>query len=263
MNTRKTLLLAVSLFAIMIVIYLLYFTVPDIKEYASNAHLFEEPREGYVWAEWVLEAREMFWKTLIWLILQICFFTSVAFWSTYEAIKTKDEARKEPKPKLQQKLIVEKTKKDEKTKRVAFYGFVIFSFLTLVYLSVMLGCYFFTYESLLFIILMIIFCDSLIVKIQQRRQKRIDRRPILYGIVAIIFAFLTLALITEMPNLIVEYSYGKLFPIILTIVVCGSLIYVFTSFAQKETRTLKPTHRQKNWERLYEKQKKRELEDRF
>lgn len=249
------LLIFVSLFAFLCLSYYLFFALPDLIDVWKMIQ-----RYGEGWEE---EFFHPFIKTLYALVVHACFYGSIAFWSSYEVIKTKDEARKEPKPKLQQKLIVEKTKKDEKTKRVTFYGFVIFSFLTLVFLSVMMGCYFFTYESLLFIILMIIFCDSLIVKIQQRRHKRIDRRPILYTVIAIIFAFLTLALITEMPNLILEYSHVKLFPIILTIAVCGSLIYVFTSFAQKETKTLKPRRKQESWKRLYKEQKKRELEDRF
>jgi hypothetical protein len=84
-NLRNKLLFAVSLFSMMMVIYQLWSTIPEIAEYAGDAYLFQEPQEGYVWKDWVLEARDMFWKALIGLILHICFFFSIAFWSFSEA----------------------------------------------------------------------------------------------------------------------------------------------------------------------------------
>ena len=85
MKLRNKLLLAVSLFSMLLVIYQLWITIPEIAEYASDAYLFQEPKEGRVWKDWVLEARDMFWKALIGMILQICFFFSLAFWSFSEA----------------------------------------------------------------------------------------------------------------------------------------------------------------------------------
>lgn len=86
MKTSKKLLLLVGLFSIMLTIYHLWATVPDIAEYASDAYLFQEPAAGTVWKDWVLEAREMFWEGLIGLILRICFFVSIALWSLSETI---------------------------------------------------------------------------------------------------------------------------------------------------------------------------------
>ena len=69
------------------VIYLLAITIPDITEALSDANLFEEPRAGYVWKDYILEAREIFWKSLMGLIFQTCFFVSVALWSFNEAFE--------------------------------------------------------------------------------------------------------------------------------------------------------------------------------
>lgn len=95
---RNKFLLAVSLFSMLLVIYQLWSTIPIIAEYAGDAYLFQEPREGYVWKDWVLEARDMFWKALIGMILQICFYFSVAFWSFSEAIGKRAESQ--PKPEI-------------------------------------------------------------------------------------------------------------------------------------------------------------------
>jgi hypothetical protein len=89
---RNKLLLAISLFSMLLVIYQLWSTIPEIAEYAGDAYLFQETREGYVWKDWVLEARDMFWKALIGMILQICFFFSIAFWSFSEAIEKRTES---------------------------------------------------------------------------------------------------------------------------------------------------------------------------
>ena len=80
------------MFSILIVIFQLWSTIPDIGEYASDAHLFQEPEEGYTWTEWVFEARDMFWKASIGLILNVCFFVSVAYWSFSEAMGKRTES---------------------------------------------------------------------------------------------------------------------------------------------------------------------------
>jgi len=98
-NLRNKLLLAVSLFSMMMVIYQLWSTIPEIAEYASDAYLFQEPPEGQVWKDWVLEARDMFWKALIGMILQICFFFSIAFWSFSEAIEKRTASPSKPETK--------------------------------------------------------------------------------------------------------------------------------------------------------------------
>ncbi len=95
MKLRNKLLLAVSLFSMLLVIYQLWSTIPEIAEYAGDAYLFQETREGYVWKDWVLEARDMFWKALIGMILKICFFFSIAFWSFSEAIEKRTESPSE------------------------------------------------------------------------------------------------------------------------------------------------------------------------
>ena len=99
MKLRNKILLTVSLFSMMIVIYLLWSTIPDIAEYTDDAYLFQKPQEGHVWKDWVLEARDMFWKALIGLILQICFFFSVAFWSFSEATEKRTKSRSKPETK--------------------------------------------------------------------------------------------------------------------------------------------------------------------
>jgi hypothetical protein len=92
-------LLAVSLFSMLMVIYQLWSTIPELAEYAGDAYLFQEPPEGRVWKDWVLEARDMFWKALIGMILQLCFFFSVAFWSFSEAIGKRAERPSKPETK--------------------------------------------------------------------------------------------------------------------------------------------------------------------
>ena len=99
MKLRNKLLLAVSLFSMLLVIYQLWSTIPEIAECAGDAYLFQETREGYVWKDWVLEARDMFWKALIGMILKICFFFSIAFWSFSEAIEKRTESPSKPESK--------------------------------------------------------------------------------------------------------------------------------------------------------------------
>jgi uncharacterized membrane protein len=77
-NTRKRLLLAVSFFAIMIVIYQLFFVLPDLID-AWN--MMQEYRSYWYAGDYIYA----FVKILLGLILQIGFFGSVAFWSFYEA----------------------------------------------------------------------------------------------------------------------------------------------------------------------------------
>jgi len=96
---RNKLLLAVSLFSMLLVVYQLWSTIPEIAEYASDAYLFQEPKEGYAWKDWVLEARDMFWKALIGMMLQIFFFFSIAFWSFSEAIGKRTESPSKPETK--------------------------------------------------------------------------------------------------------------------------------------------------------------------
>ncbi len=99
MKIQNKLLFVISIFSILIVIYQLWSTIPEIAEYASDAYLFQEPQEGHIWKDWVLEARDMFWKALIGLILHICFFVSIAFWSFSEAIGKRTKSPAKPKTK--------------------------------------------------------------------------------------------------------------------------------------------------------------------
>ena len=96
MKLRNKLLLAVSLFSMLLVIYQLWSTIPEIAEYAGDAYLFQEPQAGQVWKDWVLEARDMFWKALIGMMLQICFFFSIALWSFSEATEKTTETQSKP-----------------------------------------------------------------------------------------------------------------------------------------------------------------------
>lgn len=97
MKIQNKLLFAISLVSILIVIYHLWSTIPDIGQYASDAYLFQDPQEGYVWSDWVFEAREMFWEASIGLILNVCFFVAIAFWSFSGAIgkRTKTPSKSE------------------------------------------------------------------------------------------------------------------------------------------------------------------------
>jgi len=92
LKLQNKLLLAITLFSILIVIFQLWSTIPNIGEYAGDAHLFQEPEEGYAWKDWVFEARDMFWEASIGLILNVCFFVSVAYWSFSEAMKKRTES---------------------------------------------------------------------------------------------------------------------------------------------------------------------------
>jgi len=96
MKIQNKLLLAISLVSILIVIYQLMVAIPNLGEYASNAYLFQDTQEGYVWSEWVLEAREMLWETSIGLILNVCFFAAIAFWSFSGAIGKRTETPSKP-----------------------------------------------------------------------------------------------------------------------------------------------------------------------
>jgi len=78
---QNKLLFAISIISIIIVIFQLWSTIPNIGEYARDAHLFETLEEGNTWADWVLEAREMLVEAPINLILNVCFFALIAFWS--------------------------------------------------------------------------------------------------------------------------------------------------------------------------------------
>jgi hypothetical protein len=81
MKTRKKLLFLIGLFSILLTIYYLWATIPELADYASDAYLFQEPASGTIWKDWVLEAREMFWEALVGLVLRICFFVSIALWT--------------------------------------------------------------------------------------------------------------------------------------------------------------------------------------
>jgi len=84
---QNKLLFAISIISIIIVIFQLWSTIPNIGEYARDAHLFETLDSGNVWADWVLEAREMLVEAPINLILNVCFFSLVAFWSFSESLE--------------------------------------------------------------------------------------------------------------------------------------------------------------------------------
>lgn len=97
MGLTNKLLLAVSLFSLMILIYQFWITTPELSEYASKAYLFQEPSEGNKWKDWVLEAREMYWKTLIGLMLHTCFYISITIWGLAKTIGNKFRSPLKPK----------------------------------------------------------------------------------------------------------------------------------------------------------------------
>ena len=96
MKIQNKLLFAISIISIIIVIFQLWSTIPDIGEYAADAHLFETLEEGNVWADWVLEAREMLVEAPIALILNVCFFSLVAFWSFSGALGKENHTPAKP-----------------------------------------------------------------------------------------------------------------------------------------------------------------------
>jgi hypothetical protein len=96
MKIQNKLLFAISIISIVIVIFQLWSTIPNIGEYARDAHLFESLEEGNVWADWVLEAREKLVEAPIGLILNVCFFSLVAFWSFSGAIGKEDQITVKP-----------------------------------------------------------------------------------------------------------------------------------------------------------------------
>ena len=93
---QNKLLFAISIISIVIVIFQLWSTIPNIGEYARDAHLFETLEEGNVWADWVLEARENLIEAPIGLILNVCFFSLVAFWSFSGALGKEDQTPATP-----------------------------------------------------------------------------------------------------------------------------------------------------------------------
>lgn len=96
MKIQNKLLFAISIVSIIIVIFQLWSTIPNIGEYARDAHLFETLEEGNVWADWVLEARENLVEAPIALILNVCFFSLVAFWSFSGALETEKQTPAKP-----------------------------------------------------------------------------------------------------------------------------------------------------------------------
>ena len=96
MKIQNKLLFAISIISIVIVIFQLWSTIPDIGEYARDAHLFESLESGNVWADWVLEAREKLWEAPVNLILNVCFFSLVAFWSFSGALGKEDQTTSKP-----------------------------------------------------------------------------------------------------------------------------------------------------------------------
>ena len=96
MKIQNKLLFALSIVSIIIVIFQLWSTIPDIGEYARDAHLFESLEEGNVWADWVLEAREMLVEAPIKLVLYVCFFSLVAFWSFSASLEKENQIPAKP-----------------------------------------------------------------------------------------------------------------------------------------------------------------------
>ena len=96
MKIQNKLLFAISIISIIIVIFQLASTIPDIGEYARDAHLFETLEPGNVWADFVIEAREMLVEAPITLILNVCFFSLVAFWSFSGALGKEDQIQSKP-----------------------------------------------------------------------------------------------------------------------------------------------------------------------
>jgi hypothetical protein len=93
---QNKLLFAISMISIFIVIFQLWSTIPNIGEYARDAHLFDTLEPGNVWADWVLEAREMLVEAPIKLVLYVCFFSLVAFWSFSESLGKENQATAKP-----------------------------------------------------------------------------------------------------------------------------------------------------------------------
>jgi hypothetical protein len=98
---RNKFLLAISLVSMLLVIYQLWSTIPELAEYAGDAYLFQEPTAGRVWKDWVLEARDMFWITLTGMMLNVCFFFLISLWSFSEATEKRTENPPQPETKNQ------------------------------------------------------------------------------------------------------------------------------------------------------------------
>jgi len=93
---RNKFLLVISLVSMLLVIYQLWSTIPELAEYAGDAYLFQEPTSGRVWKDWVLEARDMFWTTLTGMMLNVCFFFLISLWSFAEATEKRTESTPKP-----------------------------------------------------------------------------------------------------------------------------------------------------------------------
>ena len=100
MKIQNKLLFAISLISIGIVIFQLWSTIPDINEYADGRKwilTWDPDTETY---DWLLtydpQADALMVETSVELILNVCFFSLVAFWSFSGAIENKNQTPSNP-----------------------------------------------------------------------------------------------------------------------------------------------------------------------
>ena len=100
MKIQNKLLFAVSMISILIVIFQLWSAIPDINEYADGRKWmlsWDEDTEAY---EWLLlynpQAESLMVETAIELILNVCFFSLVAFWSFSESLEKEKQIPAKP-----------------------------------------------------------------------------------------------------------------------------------------------------------------------
>ena len=100
MKIQNNLLFAISIISILIVISQLWSTIPDIGEYTDGRKwilTWNPETEDY---DWLLtydpQAEDLMWKTSVKLILNVCFFSLVAFWSFSASLEKEKQTPAKP-----------------------------------------------------------------------------------------------------------------------------------------------------------------------
>jgi hypothetical protein len=90
MKIQNKLLFAISIISILIVVFQLGTAIPDISEYADGRkwmYTWNPDTEAYTWLlMYDPQAPTLLLETSIGLILNVCFFALVAFWSFSESL---------------------------------------------------------------------------------------------------------------------------------------------------------------------------------
>jgi hypothetical protein len=100
MKIQNKLLFAISIISILIVVFQLGTAIPDISEYADGRkwiYTWNPDTEVYTWLlMYDPQAATLLLETSIGLILNVCFFALVAFWSFSESLGKESKTSAKP-----------------------------------------------------------------------------------------------------------------------------------------------------------------------